>query len=126
LYNLCVQEKDILQLRSYHEEAFCYYRKVAEFDSSKTEAISGAYRTDSLLNLKNKPQTSPTAQIVKKTKTNEEIEALFQSGVSKFIAGEFKDALKIFKEVLKYNKDHTKAQEYLKRTEARLKVLEEK
>ncbi len=109
-----------------YAEAFYYYRKVAEFDSSKTEAISGAYRTDSLLNLKNKPQASPTAQIVKKTKTNEEIEALYQSGVSKFIAGEFKDALKIFKEVLKYNKDHTKAQEYLKRTEVRLKVLEEK
>jgi len=110
-----------------YAEAFYYYRKVVEFDSSQVEAINGMHRVDSLLLIKNKPQsTGQVVQSVKKSKTPEEIEILFQSGVSKFIAGEFKDALKIFKEVLKYNPNHSKAQEYLKRTEARLKILEGK
>ncbi|MGB9720477.1 MAG: hypothetical protein ACPL28_03225 [bacterium] len=109
---------------SSYAEAFYYYRKVAEFDSSQIEAITGVHRTDSLLTLKNKPQTLSTSQPVKKTKTPEEIEALYQSGVAKFINKEFKETLKIFKEVLKYNPGHTMAQEYLRRTEARLKILE--
>jgi len=108
-------------------EAFYYYRRIAEFDSTQTEAFEGMRLMDSLLLAKNKPQaTARPEKIAKKTKTPEEIEVLYKSGVSKFVNGEFKEAQTIFKEVLSYNPNHEKAREYLKRTEARIKILEGK
>ncbi len=94
---------------SSYAEAFYYYRRVAEFDSTQVEAIAGMHRVDSLLMKKNRPQSSGQAQVSeKKSKTPEEIDALFQSGISRFIAGEYREALKQFKEVLKYNPNHTR------------------
>ncbi len=107
-----------------YAEAFYYYRKIAEYDSTQTEALNRMHIMDSLLLAKNKPMTTTRPEnLVKKSKTPEEIEALYKSGVNHFINAEYKQALKIFKEVLKYDPHHTKAQEYLRRTEARIKIL---
>uniref|UniRef100_A0A7V1EI77 Tetratricopeptide repeat protein n=1 Tax=candidate division WOR-3 bacterium TaxID=2052148 RepID=A0A7V1EI77_UNCW3 len=108
-------------------EAFYYYRRIAEFDSTQSEAFEGMRLMDSLLLAKNKPQaTVKPEKVAKKTKTPEEIEVLYKSGVSKFVNGEFKEAQTIFKEVLSYNPNHEKAREYLKRIEVRIKILEGK
>ncbi|MEO0127423.1 MAG: hypothetical protein ABIL44_06720 [candidate division WOR-3 bacterium] len=110
-----------------YAEAFYYYRKIAEYDSTQTEALNRMKLMDSLLVTKNMPKTTISPEnLVKKSKTPEEIEALYRAGVERFINTEYKEALKIFKEVLKYDPNHTKAQEYLRRTEARIKILENK
>ena len=106
-------------------DALYYYRVITGFDSLNDDAADNVRRLDSLTVLKNKaPVTNQPAASGTKTKSPQEIETLFQKGVSKFIAGEFKDAIKIFREVLVYDPKHSKAKDYMQRAEARLKVIE--
>jgi len=46
-----------------------------------------------------------------------------QEALSKFFSEDYNGALKLFKTILRYDPTYESAQKYLKKTEARLKVL---
>lgn len=55
--------------------------------------------------------------------TTEEIDALYKTGVRQFMNEEFKKAEATFLKVLKADRGHAKAKEYLAKTRARLKLI---
>jgi len=69
-----------------------------------------------------KPLPPPSKKPIKRV-TPEEIENLFKKGVNYFLAEQYKEALKIFNQVLTINPEHRGALEYKKRTQARLEAL---
>ncbi len=78
------------------------------------------------------PQIIPTQKppVVAKPKpprvSPEDIENLFRKGVAYFIASQYHEAIKIFDRVLELEPNHERALEYKKRTNNRLKVLQQK
>lgn len=68
-----------------------------------------------------RPSPEPTAAPAKPTA--EEIDALYKAGVRQFMNEEFKKAEATFLQVLKADKNHAKAKEYLAKTRARLKLI---
>lgn len=74
-----------------------------------------------------KKEVKPVKKEVKPEKklTREEIEKLFEKGTIYFIAERYDKALALFNQVLKHDPKHTGARDYKKRTEVRMKLLEE-
>jgi len=72
-----------------------------------------------------KPPTQPQkpAEPVKPRVSKAEIEAMYKRGVSLFTNDRYDEALNVFKQVLALDPNHTGAQDYKRRTEARLRVL---
>jgi tetratricopeptide (TPR) repeat protein len=114
---LAKTREDSLQLADAHY----YYRRIVDFDSTITGALEGLKRVELKLLEPLKPAGGNQSAV--KTKSPEEIERLFQDGVSKFLAEEYDEALRIFKTVLSYDPDHENAKNYLARTNARINIL---
>lgn len=71
-----------------------------------------------------KPAASTEAKPAAPTKmTAEEIENLYKAGVRQFMNEDFKKAEATFLQVLKADKNHAKAKDYLAKTRARLKLI---
>jgi tetratricopeptide (TPR) repeat protein len=72
-----------------------------------------------------KPPATPKkpAEPVKPKVSKAEIEAMYKKGVSLFTNDRYDEALNVFKQVLALDPNHAGAQDYKRRTEARLRVL---
>lgn len=69
---------------------------------------------------KKKPPKKPPAKKISKA----EIEAMYKSGVSLYLAGKYKQAIGKFQQVLKADSGHSGAKSYLQKARARLKAIE--
>lgn len=103
------------------------WQKVLELDAKNAEAKDAIAKLQDRIAAAKKPKpTKPTQpQPTKPKATKEEIEALYKKGVSYFTAENYDAALKLFKQIIALDPNHTGAKEYKKRTEARIKILNE-
>jgi len=103
------------------------WQKVLELDAKNAEAKDAIAKLQDRITAAKKPKpTKPTQpQPTKPKATKEEIEALYKKGVSYFTAENYDAALKLFKQIIALDPNHTGAKEYKKRTEARIKILNE-
>ncbi len=108
-----------------YADAYYYYKKIVEMDSLNQIALDKVDEMDKKLKGKQKPTTTttPTTTPVKPKVTGEEITKMYNDGVARFLAEDYKGALKLFQSVLKYDSTHEGAQKYLDRTKARIKAL---
>jgi tetratricopeptide (TPR) repeat protein len=102
-------------------DAYYYYKRIVDVDSSQTTAIEKLKEVDLKLSGKQKPVVKEVKTV---EKTAEEIEKIYKDGVAKFFAEDYESAIKLFKLVLKYKPGHDGAQKYLSRAEVRLKALQ--
>jgi len=104
-------------------DAYYYYSKVINLDSLNETALMKIAEFDTHLSQNDKDVTGsekPT-EVVKIS--DEEIEEMYNSAISKFLEEDYKRALVLLKTVLKYKPNHEGAQNYLSRTKARLKFI---
>ncbi len=105
-------------------DAYYYYKKVFDFDTLYEDAAKKMAEIDTEFTRKKlKSAQKRKRQVIIKKKTKEKIEKLYQKGIEQFLAENYQEALKTFKEVLRYKPGHSGARRYLKRTRMRLKVL---
>ncbi|KPJ72973.1 hypothetical protein AMJ52_04540 [candidate division TA06 bacterium DG_78] len=98
-------------------KAIEYWQKVLTLNPDHIEAKRSISDLQTRIAAAKKPPAVP------KKITQAEIEALYKKGVTYFTAEKYDQALKIFKQVLTHDPNHTGAKDYKSRTEARLKVL---
>ena len=103
-------------------DAYYYYNKVVVFDSLNETALAKIEAIDTRISQKGKGVSKQTGKPAQKSA--EEIEEIYESAISKFLAEDYNGALSLLKTVLKYQPTHEGAKNYLGRTKARLKVLE--
>jgi tetratricopeptide (TPR) repeat protein len=104
------------------ERALEYWQKVLDLDATHTEAKAEIDQLRKKLTPPKKPPTtkpSPPKKVIDK----EQIAELYQKGVSYFTAEKYDEALKMFRQILALDPNHTGALDYKKRTEARIRVL---
>jgi len=125
----------ILELKAratYHEKkgdytnALKYFKEILDFSPQDPDIL------DKITELENKLKAPPPTKtgVVKKeerpTKPSKaQIEETLNKAIQAFNAGNYKEAKRLLGEVLKWEPDNSRAREYLKRTEARLKLLGE-
>ena len=71
-----------------------------------------------------KPKTEPPKVTEPKKLTPQEIEDLYRKGVTLFQQENFKEAIKVFQEILKSEPNHENAKRYKEKAEVRLKAIE--
>jgi tetratricopeptide (TPR) repeat protein len=104
-------------------DAYYYYKLLVATDSLNEKARLRIERVDEKIKEKEKGKSTPATPSSKSVMTPEAIDKLYNEGVSKYFAEDYKAALELFKKILKYKSDHEGAKKYLTRTEARLKLL---
>jgi tetratricopeptide (TPR) repeat protein len=102
-------------------KAIEYWQRVLTLNPDHIEAKRSISDLQTRIAAIKKPPAKPPAEPKKMTQA--EIEALYKKGVSYFTAEKYDQALKVFKQVLTHDPNHTGAKDYKTRTEARLKVL---
>ncbi len=102
-------------------DAYYYYNKVVAFDSLNETALAKIEAIDTRISQKEKGVSKRTSKPAQKSA--EEIEEIYASAISKFLAEEYNGALSLLKTVLKYQPTHEGAKNYLVRTKARLKAI---
>ncbi len=105
-------------------KAISEWEVVLNLDPGNREATSQIRELKAKLAApKRPPPKRPPVKPPKPKVSPEEIAKIFNRGVSLFLAEEYEDALKAFKEVLDLDPKHEEARKYKEKTEARLKVL---
>lgn len=108
-------------------KALEFWQKVLGLEPTNAAAKTAIADLNAQIAAATKPKPKPTTPKTKpkpvKKATKEEIEALFRKGVSHFTADRYDDALKVFNQVLALNPNHSGANDYKKRTVARIKAL---
>lgn len=99
-----------------------YWQKILKLEPGNTEAKTAIANLQKQISAVKKPPPETKAPVAKKA-TKEEIEALYNKGVSYFAADKYEEALKAFKQVLALDPAHKGAKDYKKRTEARIRAL---
>lgn len=99
------------------------WQKVLDLDPENNEARTERAAVQAKLAAPApKPKPKAPTQITKKP-TGQDIEKLYNRGVSLFTQEKYDEALKVFKQLLALDPNHLQAQDYKDRTEARLKIL---
>ena len=110
-----------------YKSAIIYYNDVLKISPEDIEA------KDKISELEKKTK-EPSPVVEKKVEAKKEepkrptkaqIESTLNKAIQEFGKGNYKEAKRLLQEVLKWDPGNSKAQEYLKKTEARLKVLGE-
>ncbi len=106
-------------------KALEFWNKVLQLDSNHAEARTAVANLQKQIAEAKAPPKQPVTppKPAEPKATAAEIEALYNKGVSRFVAEQYDEALKIFKQVLALDPNHAGAKDYKSRTEARLKVL---
>ncbi len=109
-----------------YKSAITYLKEVLEISPEDEETKA------KIIELENKitAPPPPKKEVVKKEEapkkpSKAEIEKTLNKAIEAFNAGNYKEAKKLLQEVLKWEPDNKRAKDYLKRTEARLKLLGE-
>lgn len=110
-------------------DAYFYYKKIVDIDSLNEGVLEKLNQVNEKLKEKGKEKEKEKEKgknsqpsTIKQTMTPEAIEEIFNKGVSKYLAEDYKNALKLFRKVLKYNPGHERAKKYLDKTVIRLKA----
>jgi tetratricopeptide (TPR) repeat protein len=103
-------------------KAIQFWQKVLELDPTNVEAKTAIADLQKKKQPEKKPVTETKPPVAKKA-TKEEIDALYNKGVSYFTAEKYDEALKVFNQVIALDPAHKGAKDYKKRTEARIKAL---
>ncbi len=111
--------------RGEYKSAISYWNEVLKMDPQDPDASNKI----SELGNKVKSPSAPEKKVVKKSKPEKpsktQIEGMLKKAIQAFNAQDYKEAKKLLQQVLKWEPDNSRAKDYLKRTEARLKLLEE-
>lgn len=103
-------------------DAYYYYKKIVDIDSLNETALK---KLDEIDNKITGLQKGDTLQPPKETPAidHQTIKKMYNEALSKFFSEDYNGALKLFKTILRYDPTYESARKYLKKTEARLKVL---
>ncbi|MEN3046366.1 MAG: hypothetical protein ABDH49_05235, partial [Candidatus Hydrothermales bacterium] len=112
------------EARGDYKSAISYYKEALTYSPDDQEVKN---KIEELQKKIEEPQ--PKKEVVKKVEpprpTKEQLENTLNKAIQHFKAGNYKEAKKLLQEVLKWDPSNPQAQDYLRRTEARLKVLGE-
>lgn len=114
---MSTRQAEVYRQQRNNAQSLSLYQKVLQFDPANQAALKAVADLSSKTTVVEKPTPSL------KKPTAAEIDALYKKGVSLFIQKNYDEALKIFKKVLTFEPNHAGANNYLKKTEARLKTL---
>jgi tetratricopeptide (TPR) repeat protein len=107
-------------------KAIEFWQKVLKLDPANAEAktaVASLQKQIKATKTTTKTTTTTKPPVAGTKPTKEEIEALYNKGISYFTAEKYDDALKVFNQVLALDPGHQGAKNYKKRTEARIKAL---
>lgn len=106
-------------------DAYYYYKKIIAVDSLHEGAQKRLVETEKLLTAHLEGKTnisSAPSQTTAPSMSPEQIQALFNQAVTKFLEEDYNGALQLLQTVLKHNPNHEGAKNYLSRTQARLQI----
>lgn len=106
-------------------DAYYYYKNILSIDSLHEGAREHCAKTEGTLTAILEGKTPGTSGIDNETParmTPEQIQAMFNQAVDKFLEEDYEGALVLLKTVLKNDPQHEGAKNYLSRTQARLQV----
>jgi len=106
-----------------YADAYFYYKKIIDIDSLNETALLKFDEIDKKIAGVQENDTLHVSEVTP-TLTHKAIEKMYNEALAKFFSQDYKGARKLFNTILRYNPVHKGAQKYLKKTKARLKILE--